>query len=117
VSGVQVRVRFAEGHWGVACAHGDVARRPRDRHPPARRRGGHGLPKTSAEVRGKAFAWMSPHADALALRVDAEERPLMLASQPEVTTSFRTTRSARSCSSAIVPPSQEMGTSGSRTVA
>ncbi len=40
--------------------------------------------KPALKVRGKAFAWMSPHADALALRVDPGERPLMLESQPDV---------------------------------
>jgi hypothetical protein len=35
-------------------------------------------------VRGKLFAWMSPHADALVLRVDPDERPLMVESQPDV---------------------------------
>ena len=40
--------------------------------------------KPALKVRGKVFAWMSPHADALALRVDPDERPLMVASQPDV---------------------------------
>ena len=40
--------------------------------------------KPALKVRGKVFAWMSPHADALALRVDPAERPLMLESQPDV---------------------------------
>ena len=40
--------------------------------------------KPALKVRGKVFAWMSPHADALALRVDPVERPLMLESQPDV---------------------------------
>jgi hypothetical protein len=40
--------------------------------------------KPALKVRGKVFAWMSPHADALALHVDPDERPLMVASQPEV---------------------------------
>jgi hypothetical protein len=40
--------------------------------------------KPAFKVRGKVFAWMSPHADALVLRVDADERPLMLESQPDV---------------------------------
>ena len=40
--------------------------------------------KPALKVRGKVFAWMSPHADALALRVDPEERPLMIAAQPDV---------------------------------
>ena len=40
--------------------------------------------KPALKVRGKVFAWMSPHADALALRVDPAERPLMLASRPDV---------------------------------
>jgi hypothetical protein len=40
--------------------------------------------KPALKVRGKVFAWMSPHADALVLRVEPEERPLMIASQPDV---------------------------------
>ena len=40
--------------------------------------------KPALKVRGKVFAWMSPHADALVLRVDPGERPLMVASQPDV---------------------------------
>ena len=40
--------------------------------------------KPALKVRRKAFAWMSPHADALALRVDPGERPFMLESQPDV---------------------------------
>ena len=40
--------------------------------------------KPALKVRGKVFAWMSPHADALVLRVDPEERPLMIAAQPDV---------------------------------
>ena len=40
--------------------------------------------KPALQVRGKVFAWMSPHADALALRVEPDERPLMLESQPDV---------------------------------
>ena len=40
--------------------------------------------KPALKVRGKAFAWMSPHADALALYVDPDERPLMVSSRPEV---------------------------------
>lgn len=39
--------------------------------------------KPALKVRGKAFAWMSPHADALVLRVDPDERPLMVAAQPD----------------------------------
>ena len=40
--------------------------------------------KPALKVRGKVFAWMSPHADALVLRVDPGERPLMIESQPDV---------------------------------
>ena len=40
--------------------------------------------KPALKVRGKVFAWISPHADALVLRVDPGERPLMLESQPDV---------------------------------
>jgi hypothetical protein len=40
--------------------------------------------KPALKVRGNVFAWMSPHADALVLRVDPGERPLMIASQPDV---------------------------------
>ena len=40
--------------------------------------------KPALKVRGKVFAWMSPHADALVLRVDPDERPLMIAAQPDV---------------------------------
>jgi hypothetical protein len=36
-------------------------------------------------VRGKLFAWMSPNEPgALALRVDPDERPLMIEARPEV---------------------------------
>jgi hypothetical protein len=40
--------------------------------------------RPALKVRAKVFAWMSPHADALALRVDPDERPLMVASHPDV---------------------------------
>ena len=40
--------------------------------------------KPALKVRGKVFAWISPHADALVLRVDPDERPLMVASSPDV---------------------------------
>ena len=41
----------------------------------------------SLRVRGKLFAWMSPKREAegaLALRVDADEKPLILESSPDV---------------------------------
>ena len=41
-------------------------------------------PLPALKVRGKVFAWISPHADALALHVDPAERPLMLESQPDL---------------------------------
>ena len=40
--------------------------------------------KPALKVRGKSFAWLSPHAPALALNCDPDERPLIVASQPEV---------------------------------
>ena len=40
--------------------------------------------KPALKVRGKVFAWISPHADALALWVDPAERPLMVAAQPDL---------------------------------
>ena len=40
--------------------------------------------KPALKVRGKVFAWMSPHADALGLRIDPDERPLLLASRPDL---------------------------------
>jgi len=40
--------------------------------------------KPALKVRGKPFAWISPHADALVLRVDPDERPLMIEAQPDV---------------------------------
>lgn len=40
--------------------------------------------KPALKVRGRAFAWMSPHAPALALNCDPEERPLMVAANPDV---------------------------------
>ena len=37
------------------------------------------------KVRGKSFAWMSPHEKgALVTRVDADELPFLLASQPDL---------------------------------
>lgn len=37
------------------------------------------------KVAGKIFAWLSPHEhDALVLRCDADERPLMIDSRPDV---------------------------------
>ena len=40
--------------------------------------------KPALKVHGKVFAWISPHADALVLRVDPDERPLMVEAQPDV---------------------------------
>jgi len=45
----------------------------------------HGQP--SFRVRGKLFVWMSPNREAkgaLALRVDPDEKPLLIASKPKV---------------------------------
>jgi hypothetical protein len=37
------------------------------------------------KLRGRAFAWMSPHEQgALVTRVDPDERPFLIASQPEL---------------------------------
>jgi hypothetical protein len=40
--------------------------------------------RPALRVRRRLFAWMSPHADALVLRVDPGERPLLLETQPDV---------------------------------
>jgi len=40
--------------------------------------------KPALKVKGKLFAWMSPHADALVIRCDPAERELMIAAKPEL---------------------------------
>ena len=52
------------------------------------------------KFRGKLIFWMSPREEgALCVRVDRDERPLILESDPTSTSSRRTTRAIRACSS------------------